>query len=312
MKRLVFICFICLLLVVGISQLSKAAPGFKVQLVYEVQEGDTLYDLSRKFGVSIENLRNLNDLSNNEFISFGDKLIIPQENSKQIAEQATTKQDKISFYNSQQDTNNYQLNCDQMYEVKVRERTSSNRIDVSNLRTLTYRVRRGDNLYELAREFNTSVPVIKKLNGLQSNVIRLGDKIKLPINNLTPKEVLYHTVSDKEIELLARLIHGEARGEPYIGQVAVGAVIINRVIDSYFPDSIRRVVYQPGQFSPVANGQINLRPNRTSYRAARAALKGKDPTRGACYFYNPDTARNVSWFQQRTTIVRIGNHVFAK
>lgn len=309
---MVSISLLCLLAIVGIAQVSTATPGFKVNLVYKVQEGDTLYDLSREFGVRIETLRKVNNLSDGEFISFGDKLVIPQENSKHICEQSAGKQKTISFYNPQENEKNYQLSCNQMYEVKVRKENDAESIDVSNLRTLTYRVHQGDNLYELAREFNTSVPVIKKLNELQSNVIRLGDKIELPINNLTPKEVLYHTISDKEFELLARLIHGEARGEPYIGQVAVGAVIINRVIDSYFPDSIRRVIYQPGQFSPVANGQINLRPNRTSYRAARAALKGKDPTRGACYFYNPDTARHVSWFKQRKTIVRIGNHVFAK
>ena len=309
---MVSISLLCLLAIVGIAQVSTATPGFKVNLVYKVQEGDTLYDLSRDFGVRIETLRKVNNLSDDEFISFGDKLVIPQENSKHICEQSTGKQKTISFYEPQKNEKDYQLRCNQMYEVKVRKENDAENIDVSNLRTLTYRVHRGDNLYELAREFNTSVPVIKKLNELQSNVIRLGDKIELPINNLTPKEVLYHTISDKEFELLARLIHGEARGEPYIGQVAVGAVIINRAIDSYFPDSIRRVIYQPGQFSPVANGQINLRPNRTSYRAARAALKGKDPTRGACYFYNPDTARHISWFKQRKTIVRIGNHVFAK
>ena len=132
------------------------------------------------------------------------------------------------------------------------------------------------------------------------------------INNLTEKEVIYHTINDKEFELLARLIHGEARGERYIGQVAVGAVILNRVLSPYFPNDIREVIYQPGQFSPVSNGQINLRPNRTSYRAARAALEGQDPTRGACYFYNPRTAANKWWFESREVVVKIGNHVFAK
>ncbi|SJZ31082.1 cell wall hydrolase [Selenihalanaerobacter shriftii] len=119
-------------------------------------------------------------------------------------------------------------------------------------------------------------------------------------------------IEDNDLRLLARLIHAESRGEPYKGQIAVGAVVLNRVKSEQFPNSIRGVVYQDGQFTPVENGQINLAPNQTSVKAARAVLKGKDPSLGALYFYNPKKARTLWWLSTRDTTIEIGNHVFAK
>ncbi|AZR72627.1 cell wall hydrolase [Anoxybacter fermentans] len=116
----------------------------------------------------------------------------------------------------------------------------------------------------------------------------------------------------EDLEWLARVIYAEARGEPYEGQVAVGAVVLNRVKSHQFPNTIREVIFQPGQFSSVANGQIYLTPNATAYKAARDALKGKDPTFGALYFYNPKTAKNLDWFRTLKITVKIGNHVFAR
>ncbi len=115
-----------------------------------------------------------------------------------------------------------------------------------------------------------------------------------------------------EILLLARVIHGEARGESFSGQVAVGAVVLNRVGDPRFPDSIRDVVMQDGQFCILFDGQINLYPGEKSLEAARAALLGYDPSRGALFFYNPAIAANSSWVSQRPVSVRIGNHVFTR
>ncbi|MCK8824244.1 cell wall hydrolase [Fuchsiella alkaliacetigena] len=119
-------------------------------------------------------------------------------------------------------------------------------------------------------------------------------------------------VSQSELDLLARLIHAEARGEPYKGQVAVGAVVLNRVNSPQFPNSIREVIYQSGQFAPVDDGQINLPANQTAFRAARDALSGEDPSLGALYFYNPRTARTLWWLTTRRKLVEIGNHVFAE
>jgi len=113
-----------------------------------------------------------------------------------------------------------------------------------------------------------------------------------------------------EIYLLARAIHAEARGEPYIGQVAVGAVILNRVNSPLFPNTIAGVVYQPGAFSCVSDGQINLAPDDDALRAAKDAMSGWDPSGGALYYYNPSKSV-VTWIYSRKTIVTIGDHVFA-
>lgn len=118
--------------------------------------------------------------------------------------------------------------------------------------------------------------------------------------------------NSEDLELLARLIHGEARGEPYEGQVAVGAVVLNRVKSPGFPNTIREVIFQKNQFSAVSDGQFYLEPNETAYRAARDALSGRDPSLGALFFYNPKTAKTLYWLSTRETTVVIGNHVFAK
>ena len=113
-----------------------------------------------------------------------------------------------------------------------------------------------------------------------------------------------------DLYLLAKCIHAEARGESYIGKVAVGAVILNRVASPDFPDTIYGVIYQPWAFTAVHDGQINLEPEPASYQAATDALNGWDPTYGSLYYYNPSTASS-SWIFSRQTVVTIGKHVFA-
>lgn len=117
--------------------------------------------------------------------------------------------------------------------------------------------------------------------------------------------------SSNNVNLLAKLINGEARGEPYTGQVAVGAVVLNRVKSSSFPNTISGVIYQSGAFSCVADGQINLTVSSSCYNAARDAMNGWDPTGGALYFYNPATATS-GWIWSRPVIVTIGKHRFCK
>ena len=113
-----------------------------------------------------------------------------------------------------------------------------------------------------------------------------------------------------DLYLLAKCIHAEARGESYIGKVAVGAVILNRVASPDFPDTIYGVIYQPWAFTAVHDGQINLEPEAASYQAATDALNGWDPTYGCLYYYNPVTASS-SWIFSRQTVVTIGKHIFA-
>ena len=117
--------------------------------------------------------------------------------------------------------------------------------------------------------------------------------------------------STSDVQLLARAINGEARGEPYEGQVAVGAVILNRVKSSKFPNTIAGVIYEPGAFTAVSDGQINVAISESStvVKAARDALNGWDPSRGALYYFNPATATN-KWIWSRPLIKTIGKHRF--
>lgn len=131
---------------------------------------------------------------------------------------------------------------------------------------------------------------------------------------LTKKDVqASNSNNTSDVQLLARAINGEARGEPYEGQVAVGAVILNRVKDSKFPNTIAGVIYQSGAFTAVADGQINvpIAESSTVVKAARDALNGWDPTGGAIYYFNPATATN-KWIWSRPLIKTIGKHRFCR
>ncbi len=117
--------------------------------------------------------------------------------------------------------------------------------------------------------------------------------------------------SSNDYNLLARIISAESRGEPYLGQVAVGAVILNRVEHPSFPDTISGVIYQNGAFSCLKDGQFYEPVSSSAYTAARDALNGLDPSGGAIYYYNPKTATS-SWIRSRPVITTIGNHVFCR
>lgn len=115
--------------------------------------------------------------------------------------------------------------------------------------------------------------------------------------------------SSSDLYLLARVVYGEARGEPYKGQVAVAAVVLNRVRSASFPNTVAGVVYQSGAFDAVSDGQINLTPDNTAIKAARDAMNGWDPTNGCLYYYNPATATS-RWMLSRPVRLRIGDHSF--
>ncbi len=119
--------------------------------------------------------------------------------------------------------------------------------------------------------------------------------------------------SESDVQLIARAINGEARGEPYEGQVAIGAVILNRVKHPSFPNTVAGVIYQSGAFTAVADGQINvpIASGSTVVKAARDAINGWDPTGGAIYYFNPNTATN-KWIWSRPQIKTIGQHIFCK
>jgi N-acetylmuramoyl-L-alanine amidase len=126
----------------------------------------------------------------------------------------------------------------------------------------------------------------------------------------TWKQIKRNSLNMNEMDILAKVIYSEARGEPYEGQVAVGAVVMNRIQSPQFPDTIEEVVFQPGAFTAVADGQYWLVPNRTAYLAALDAVRGWDPSGGSLYYFNPDTATSA-WIWTRPQNLKIGRHIFA-
>lgn len=171
-------------------------------------------------------------------------------------------------------------------------------------------VKRGDTLYLLARQYGTSVEAIMKANGLTGSLIFVGQKLTVPAP-APASGVQRLTVSEYERELLARAVYCEARGEPFLGQVAVAAVILNRVRHPDFPNTISGVIFEPWAITAVHDGQFWLPPNQTAFAAADEALAGSDPSGGALFYYNPVTATN-QWIRSRPIITSIGRHVFAR
>ncbi len=306
-NKLSYIILISVIIILLFSGINVIASNFK--LIYVVQEGDTLSEIAHNYDISVEELKKVNDIAKNTWIKVGDELVIPK--SKNEKENKTLDKKLFSKdLNSKDDFLSFDKNS--TYSIRVNDNRELPEVNIPSSQIVTYHVGVGDTLYDLARDFNTSIGVIMALNNMENSIIRNGDDLRLPINNLSSREVITKTINDKDIELLARIIFAEARGEPFMGQVAVGAVVINRVLSSYFPDDFYEVIYQSRQFSAVSDGQINLTPNNTAYKAAKEALKGKDPTMGALYYYNPKIAENKWWFATRKQIVTIGDHVFAR
>lgn len=153
-----------------------------------------------------------------------------------------------------------------------------------------------------------SVKKFQKKNGLTVDGVA-GDATLAALGLPTQTGNSATNASQSQVYLLAKAINGEARGEPYTGQVAVGAVILNRVRHASFPNTIAGVIYQPGAFTAVDDGQINAEMSDSCIRAARDALNGWDPVGGAIYYYNPKTATN-KWIRTRPVVMTIGKHVF--
>lgn len=138
----------------------------------------------------------------------------------------------------------------------------------------------------------------------------MNDSVKVLDNDKKGGSSQGSGYTSSDLYLLAKCIYAEARGESYTGQVAVGAVILNRVASSQFPNTISGVIYQKNAFTAVSDGQINLSPDKTAMNAAQDAMNGWDPTYGCIYYYNPAVATS-SWIFSRKTVTTIGKHVFA-
>jgi N-acetylmuramoyl-L-alanine amidase len=131
------------------------------------------------------------------------------------------------------------------------------------------------------------------------------------VGEATWKALKTYSLNQSELDVMAKVINSEARGESYEGQVAVGAVIMNRIGSGQFPDNIHDVVFQAGAFTAIDDGQYALTPNKSAYLAAQDALRGWDPTNQSLYYFNPETATS-KWIWSRPQTVTIGNHIFAK
>ncbi len=154
-----------------------------------------------------------------------------------------------------------------------------------------------------------AVKAFQKRYGLtQDGVVGPLTASKMGIN--LNKSTSSSSYNSNDRYLLAKVVHAEARGESYTGQVAIAAVVLNRVRDSRFPNTVAGVIYQPWAFTAVNDGQINLEPNAKAYQAADDALNGWDPTYGSVYYYNPKTATS-SWIRTTKYVTTIGNHIFA-
>ena len=182
-------------------------------------------------------------------------------------------------------------------------------------------VRTGETLYGISQKYGVRVPEIKNRNNLSGDLIIPGMRLALPDGRDAADHRVQPVLSgnasfgSNDILLLAKMIHAESRGEPLSGQIAVGAVILNRLKSEHFPSTIREIIFQRTkgvyQFTPVSNGQINLEPDRSAFYAAERALKGEDPTGGALFFYNPEISSDT-WIKTLPVTKVIGNHVFAR
>lgn len=227
---------------------------------YTVQNGDSLFLIAQRYGVTVSQIRQANGLS-------GDSIYVGQN------------------------------------------LTISGGTSTSSGSGSKYIVKSGDTLSKIASNYGTTVDAIRKANNLWKDFLYPGQALTIPGQSSRTAQVVSRSFSRSELDLLARAVYAEARGEVYEGQVAVAAVILNRVKNSNFPNTISGVIYEPWAFSCVNDGQINLAADATAYKAVQDAINGWDPTSGALYYWNPVTATS-KWIWSRTITTQIGNHVF--
>lgn len=166
-------------------------------------------------------------------------------------------------------------------------------------RTNVYTIKSDDTSLKIAVKFGVSELELKSANGKKETKLQAGDKIVIP-----------ETISIEEKELLARLVHAEAKGEPYEGKVAVAKVVLNRVESEEFPDSIKNVIYEKRQFEPVENGMINKPADDEAKKAVNEALARNGQGTQSLYFFNPEETSS-RWLRTRVVTEVIGNHLFA-
>ncbi len=297
---------LCLLFFTGMAHAST---------FYTVKPGDTLYKIGLKYNTTPKDIKNASHITSNSIIP-GQILTLPVNGVVYRVRSGDTlfkiAQNYNISVNSIQQANKYWKSTVYPGQVFWLPVTSS------KLPNNTYRVRQNDSLFKIAQKFGVTQNSLKATNGLQSNTIYTGQILRIPTTPATTQNNVTRATSSSrgagsyndDLMLLAQVVHAEARGEPYVGKVAVAAVVLNRVKSPKFPNSIKGVVYQPWAFTAVNDGQLYLKPDSIAIRAAREALGGWDPSGGALFYWNPAKSTN-SWVWNRIIVNRIGNHIFA-
>lgn len=236
---------------------------------YTVAPGDTVYLIAKKYGVSMDALRQANHLTGDQILP-GQALTIPAAGSSGSG--------------------------------------TSNK----------YTVKSNDSLYLIAQRYGTTVDALKKANGLPGNSLTVGQVLVIPAGSgsIPTSTSGCITLNTSDTELLARLVSAESSGEPFEGQVAVAASVLNRLRDPRYPKTIHDIIYQVVngvyyQYSPVLDGRINAPAVSSAYQAVALALNGWDPSLGALGFYNPAKTSNT-WVSSLPPTITIGDHVFFK
>lgn len=313
MRRTIIALFLALATLLIFTAAASAAT------VYRVQPGDTLFLIAQKYGISYQDLQAANSLYTPDIYP-GQALTIPTKspnvsannNQRYIVQPGDTifliaRKYGVNYVELQRVNN---LSSPEIYPGQSLIIPTAPAAANTGGYT-TYKVQPGDSLYLIARKFGVTVGEIQSINGLQGSYIEAGQNLKIPAARTAQTVSRGSTFSWRELQLMASVVNGEARGEPFIGQVAVAAVILNRLRHANFPKTIAGVIYQPGAFTAVADGQIHAPLVSSCMRAVNAAIEGWDPTNGALYYWNPATATN-KWVWTRQIITKIGNHVFAR
>ncbi|GAA0380124.1 cell wall hydrolase [Bacillus horti] len=319
---------------------------------YIVQEGDSLWKIADRFHLDIQDLQELNKLDSS-VLQIGQVLLLPNENNRleeeKLPDPKEDQEDKdtsttlnstaflrglrerlgnLSYNPTFSYTSYHWLQQNRLQSQSTESRSfEENRLSQDSVFTrglgymgATYpwykseldeqAISKHDHDKKSTITVSSMTPLVEDIGASDQSIDQYSGSES---ENEATQQVLQ--ASEEDIELLARIIEAEAEGEPYLGKVAVGSVVLNRVEDDWFPDSIEEVIYQRVnkvyQFSPVGNGRINrVTPSEESFDAAKEALSGEDPTDGSLYFYNAKISSD-KWIRTRTVVTEIGQHKFA-
>lgn len=316
---------VCILVILN-TGIAVAAPTFR--LVYVVQEGDNLTSVANEFSTDVYHIKKFNGLTDRSVLKAGHEILIPKK-GEPLPGEVTFKAKLFSDRDAKP-----QLLGQKQYIVRVKH--DFIKVNIPKDQIITYHVKRGDTLSALAKQFGTTVAVIRSLNKMEVTNLRQGQAILMPTTGLpkkkpqtkqvfasskpyvpskavvSRKQLLARSLSAEDFDLLARIVQAEAGGESYIGRVAVAAVILNRAVSGKFPSSVHGVLHQRGQFDTLIHAKSRYKPSAMTIKAVREALTGSDPSKGALYFMNPRNTANRKWFDRKVKTVTIGSHVFAK